>query len=458
MSTTNHQETEEMGIQLYPREPTVSPDLVFESTAETLRRNSSIKDGTTLDLDSVLDLGDDLDDLIDGIHHNTTITTLQLEGHLLCQLNPDECRSLLDALGGLPSLKKLHLHNYVAPLPLLTGLIEKARTLESITFHTVQLAGRNAAQGDAFAQAVGSLPCLENFKCSNAILAGGLSLEKLVRAVSEVWGLQKVEIELEAGGSLSCPALQALCQCPNLQELRLWRMTLHPEHLILIANNVQRSRTIHTLELGEMGYADHEAESYAAVAQMLQDSRLENFGMINFTGLDDEGAILIANALRGNTTLTDFNLRGYDNHVLGQEAAQAFADMFSHNRTLQRLGMNTVGLDEQGAVVIARALGQDNNTLESLMLQRIVGDREKGYLALCDMLETNTTLCRVYPEATGDVKVKMDFLLLLNSLGVRQVQLDVETTWNEFLYALDANGHNLSVLFYLLSNNPDFLR
>lgn len=431
----------------------------FDSTADSLRRNDENQDGTTLDLDSAMDFGDDLEDLLDGIARNTTIRNLQLEGHVLCHLTPDDGRRLLDALGGLPALKKIHLHNYVAPLPMLTAFLEQARTVENITMHTVQLLARDNAEGDAFAQAVRTLPCLEAFKCCNAVVAGAhISLEQLVNALSGIWSLQKVELEMERGGDLSCPALRAICTCPNLRDLRLNRFTLHAEHLILIANIVQRNHTIQHLELGEMGYADHEVESYSAVAEMLRhNSTLEQFQMINFSGLQDEGCIVMANALEENSTLTEITVRGCDHHILGRDAAQAVGQMFARNSTLQEWGMNTVRVDEEGAAIIARSLAQDNNTLVSLMLQRIMGDANQGYLAFREMLETNVTLQRVYPEAIGEVKREMDFLLLLNRMGLRHIQLGVDLTRVQFLEKLISHRNNLDLVFYLVSSNPNFL-
>jgi hypothetical protein len=436
-----------------------SAPVVFDSTADSLRRNDERHDGNTLDLENAMDLGEDLEDLLDGIAQNTTISTLQLEGHLLCQLNLEDCARLFDALGGLPSLKKLHLSNYVAPISMFTRFLEKARTLESITLHTVQLYGSDVEEGDEFATAIQSLPCLEAFKCCNAIVAGGLSVEKLVNALSQIWGLQKVELELERGGELSLPAMRALCQCPNLKELRLHRMTMHAEHLILIAGILQRNHTIQHLELGEMGYADHEVESYAAVANMLRyNYTLQHFQMINFRGLDDAGCILMANALEENSTLTEITVRGCDHTVLSCEAARAVGQMFRRNRCLQEWGMNTMRVDDEGATIIARALAQGNSSLETLMLQRIVGDNPtRGYLAFRKMLETNVTLQRVYPEAIGQVKREMDLLLRLNRLGLRRVQLGVNTGRAQFLQMLISNQHCLDVVFYLLSSNPDFL-
>ena len=434
-----------------------SSGIVYDTAADSLRRNDGYADGTTLDLDSAVDL-EDLDDLIDAIHRNTTIVTLQLEGHVICSLTPDSGRRFFDALGGLPSLKHFYLNNYTAPLPLLTGFLVQAKTIENISLKNAQLAGRTAQEGDEFATAIGSLPCLEGVKFCNVVFAGGFSLEKLGMALSGIWGLQNVFLEMESGGTFPTGALGALCRCPNLRELRLWRMTFHPEHLMLIANSVQRNHTIKQLELGDTGFSDHTAESYRAVAEMLRNNKcLKNFGMINFDGLDDEGCIAMANALEENSTLKEITLRGCHNHVMNAPAAKAVAQMFSRNTSLEGWCMNSVGVDDDGAVAIARALERDNSTLKSLILQRIVGDKTRAFDALMEMLETNLTLERVYPEATGEVKRQLDFLLGLNQVHIRNLQLDVDTNRTEFLNILIANRHELNRAFYLLSSNPDFL-
>jgi Ran GTPase-activating protein (RanGAP) involved in mRNA processing and transport len=279
-----------------------------------------------------------------------------------------------------------------------------------------------------------------------------------VRGLSRLPNIQRVELELERGGEVSLDTIEALCSCPQLEELRLWRMTLHPEHLIRIADIIENNTTVHHLELGEMGYADHGFATYSAVAQMLlHNTCLETFEMINFSGLKDEGCILMAKALCNNNTLTDLSVRGCDNHVLSMPAAQAVATMFVQNQTIRQFSMNTVGVDDDGAVVLAQALGHHNHTLQTLMLQKIVGNKQRGYLSFEDMLETNFQLRRVFPEAEADVKQKMDFYLTLNRLGLRQVQLYVNTSRTQFCQMLYGSRQDLDVIFYLLSTNPEIL-
>lgn len=431
--------------------------IVFDSMADSLRRNDGQSEGTTLDLDSESDL-EDLDDLLDAIHRNTTIKTVQLEGDAICSLNIDNAERLLDALGGLPCIQKLFLHNYVAPLPLLTGFLQAAKTIEILTLHTAQLSGRNEQEGGDFASALSNLACLESVKLSNLVFAGGFSLEKLGRGLSQIWGLRTVELEMEQGGSLSCETLGALCQSPNLRELRLWRMTFHPEHVLLIARIVQHNHTLRTLELGEMGYADHFVESYRAIADMLRvNTCLTQFGMINFSGLDDESSILMAQAMEANTTLLEFSLRGCDNLIMGKKAATAVGQMFASNATLQEWNFSSVGIDDAGAVVIARALQLNNSTLRSIILQKIVGDVQRAFKAFLETLETNVTLKRVYPEATAAIKVRMDYLLGLNIGNIRNVQFGVDADRGQFLNLLVANRHDLGHLHYLLASNPDFI-
>lgn len=433
-----------------------------DSTADSLRRNDEQGDGTTLDLDSDVDL-ENLPDLVDAIHQNTTIRTVQLEGDAICSLTLDHAGRLFDALGGLPRLCTLFLHKYVAPLPLLTGLLQQAKTIESLTLHTAQLAGRTPSEGNDFATALSDLPCLESVKLSNLVVAGSFSLEQLGQALSRVGAsLRKIELEMEQGGSLSCVTLAELCLLglPNLRELRLWRMTFQPEHLQFIASAVGRNRTLQTLELGELGYADHDFESsYRAIADdMLRvNVSLTQFGMINFSGLDGEGCIAIAQALQANVTLKELSIRGCDNLVMGAEAATAVAEMFAHNTTLEECMMNSVAVDDDGALAIAGALEINHQSaLRSLILQKIVGNVPRAFQAWLKLLDTNRTLERLYPEATAEIKEKMDYLLGLNKAHIRNVQLGVDTGRHQFLKLIVANQSDLDRVHYLLSSNPNF--
>jgi len=430
-----------------------------DTMADSLRRNDEEHDGTTLDLDDLLE-EENLNDLLDGIKRNTTIRTVQLEGDaIICRLDLYDAQRLMTALGGLPSLTKLFVHNFLVPLSLLTGLLQQAKTLEGITLHTAQLAGRTVQDATDFGQAVADLPCLQSIKWSNLVFAGSWTLEKLGQALSRVRSLQRVELELEQGGTMSTDVLEALLtRCPKLQELRLWRITLHPHHLILIAQIIEHNQTLQLLELGELGYAIHTMESYRAVANMLRvNTSLKTFGMINFSGLDSQGCTELAQALEHNETLREISVRGCDTLIINDDAALAVAQMFSRNTTLVEWCTNEVGISDQGAAIIGRALQLDNTTLRSLIFKKIVGNVPKAHCAFLEILSTNVALERIFPEATAGIKEQMDYLLDLNQAKLRLVQLGVDVDRCGFFNLIVSHRYNLNRIHYLLSSNPEFL-
>ena len=436
-------------------------DASEDSVEARLRRNDEFGDGTTLDLsyeylsdtDGVIS-----DDLLDAIHTNTSVRSLQLEGHIICNLTPEDGQRLFDALGRLPNLQSLFIHNFVAPLPLLTSFLQEARQLKNLTLHTAQLAGRNDAEAISLVNSLRQLTCLEKFKFSNGVVAGRLSLDMIMAAVSQIQSLEIVEIELEQGGDLSLPTLEALCRCPQIKELKLWRITFEPQHVVLVANTLKTNTSLKELELGELGYADHTSESYVAMADMLRlNSCLENVELMNFSGFDDEGCIALASAMEENSTLRQLNVRGCDNSIIGSKAAKAIANTFANNTSLKEWSMNSVGIDDEGAAAIAHALKQDNSTLQTMIFQKIVGNTQRAFLAFMGMLQENITLERVYPEATGEIKVQIDFWIGLNQLKLRNLQLNVDAGREEFMDILARNSIHLDRIFYLLLSNPEFI-
>jgi hypothetical protein len=136
----------------------------------------------------------------------------------------------------------------------------------------------------------------------------------------------------------------------------------------------------------------------------------------------------------------------------------AMASMLPKNNSLEKLCMCCQqGLDDNGATAIAAAL-QGNNTLKHLLLEDSDDDvTHRGYEALVEMLQRNTVLETMYHENSGNLKLKIDYYLKLNQLGLRNLLLNVNATKKQFLDAAISNQDDLDCVYYLMLMNPSFV-
>lgn len=450
--------------------------------------------GTT----SILDLGYDfgnVEELIEELQNDTNIIvdTIQIEGHIICTLTPNQGNQLFDVLGMLPKLKSLYVHSFVAPLQLLTRLLTHSKGLHKLVLHTAQLSGGSSgrerdhhnhhhnndeenntnnnvpiSEAEDFIQALENLPQLREVRLSNLVLANGFTLDQLVSSLASIPSLEVLDLELEQGGNLqSSQALFDLCSNHNnnnnnnrLRELRLWRLAISVDHIRAMVEALTTNTTLEEIELGELGNEDHDDETYVDILPQLflQNHCLTTFSLMNFSGLSSVGCTAIFHALQVNTTLQSFSIRGCDNCILDKDGAIALSQLLEHNHTLQQLSMNSIGLDDHGAHLIGKALQQNPTTqLKTLIFQKIVGQLQKAFASWLEMVKNNHVLERLYPEATGQVKREIDFYLYdLNQLRLRNLQLNVNATRKDFLDTLIQHRHYVERIFYLLTMNPSF--
>lgn len=195
-----------------------------------------------------------------------------------------------------------------------------------------------------------------------------------------------------------------------------------------------------------------------AVAQMLGHNSTLVSLCFSSKGLNDDACVAFAAALQGNMTLRELELGTYQGGRVGSRGVSAIANMLPKNSTLQKLCMCCQqGLDDNGAVSIANGLTH-NKTLKHLLIED--GDdavTHQGYDALVKMLQSNTSLETIYHENAGDLKQKMEYFLKLNQSGIRNLLLDVDATRSRFLDFLLSHQEDMDCLHYLIWMNPSFV-
>ena len=414
---------------------------------------------TTLDLaDTSFDPDfDQLDPLMDAILNNKTVSTVEIDGNALVCFTLEQAAQLLESIGRLPKLKSLFVRAFLAPVHLLTGLLQQASGLQKITLDSVNLVGAEA--GVDFCVALRQLVSLQDIRFCNMRYRNGFSFDEMMRALAGLPLLSKVEMEVEQGGAVSSEAMGQLCQSTTMRELRMSPIDFTLSHIQSIATALETNACLELLELG-LGNGSHTSDTWLAMAKMLQgNTALKSLTMISFDGLDDDACIAMATALEQNTQLQKLSLSrcGLD-RVMSTDAAVSFSKMLRTNASLTELSMNSIGIGEQGVLAMAEALEQ-NASLNILNLQGFGEDvsADGGLQALLEMLQTkNIVLQHIHPSSTIDeIRLEMDFWLSLNASGLRGIELNSNTTMEGFVDILHSCKDELDKLYYLLVTNPN---
>ena len=453
------------------------------------------------------DAVEDIPGLLNAIRSNQkTVKSVIIQLPFPLDLTEEQRRWLLEEIGDLPELEKLNIECYDLSKRALDDFVASLQ--------------RNLR------------PPLEEFCVWDLHLEDDVTnLDPLVMALSSLPTLTTVALGVEhnnsnsnndnddaeeARASILCESsLVVLCHNPRLTSLRLANLGLDQKRIQLLTEALEMNTgALKSLELhGEK----LETESWIAMANGLErNTSLERFSLFDFKGMDDTGAIALAQALRMNESLRSLSLENDDDSVseigniamarmlesnsalvslcfssrgLNDDACIAFAEALGTNQTLRELELGTYqggrvgsrgvsaianmlprnsslqklcmccqqGLDDNGAIAIANGLTR-NTTLRHLLLE---DDDDavtsKGYEALVTMMQSNTVLNTLYHENAGHLKVKMDYFLKLNQTGIRTILLNVNATRSEFLDTLVSHQEDLDCVHYMISMNPSFV-
>ena len=140
---------------------------------------------------------------------------------------------------------------------------------------------------------------------------------------------------------------------------------------------------LQSLNVGELTSED----DVGLLAEVLKGNTTLRELNLEDIGISGQGATGLAEALKVNLTLTELNLR---NNVIGDEGATLLAEALKVNLTLTELNLRYNDIDDEGATGLAEAL-KVNLTLRDLNLRRnLIGD--EGATSLAEALKVNLTL------------------------------------------------------------------
>lgn len=271
------------------------------------------------------------------------------------------------------------------------------------------------------------------------------------------------ELELnkyEEVGIEECLAvIQSLEVNTSLQGLNLKGKSIGSDGSVALAlSNAlsEKSCVLETLSL-ENNYIGSEGCEAMVTALKTNQSLVELELYNNHVG--NSGATSLANALAdgyGNDTLKRLSL---GLNFVANEGCIAFAKALRRGTNLELLDLGNNNIGDEGVLELANALKNQKRNSPSLKQLCLYGNKDitsVGLQALADMLESNHRMeflsLDYWPRS--ELKSKIQFLLKLNRLGLRQINFDadVETVMNSVITAKGAD--DASILFHLIRQNP----
>jgi Leucine Rich repeat len=206
---------------------------------------------------------------------------------------------------------------------------------------------------------------------------------------------------------------------------------------ILLADAIKQNTSIIELRLICTGIS---AAGAKALADALKVNKTLKELYIGANKIGAKGAIRIANALKVNTTLSGLCLAGNN---ITNSGARRLAEILEFNSTLTRLNLMGNGIDDTGVAALAKAL-KSNKALTILNIEsNPIGS--EGVKALADALSCNQTLAALILTVNGEDSDKtplIDVLKFNETLTTLKVgDLHDPKLKQEMKNRLDRNQH-----------------
>jgi hypothetical protein len=192
--------------------------------------------------------------------------------------------------------------------------------------------------------------------------------------------------------------------------------------------------SLHDTRSVDLEGANIDAEGAAALAEALKGNTSVTSINIENNRIGAEGASALANALKENTSVTDFNLAI---NRIGAEGASALADALKLNRSVMSLHLFDNAIRAKGALALADAL-KVNTSVTAIDLEgnQIGAD---GATALADALKVNTSLTSIDLDIPSDNRVGRWICAIVRKLLARNKRL-------RCLFLFDARQMLLSLM------------
>lgn len=131
------------------------------------------------------DVFEDISKLLDALEKNNTIESVTLEGHFLGDLRNDSRSKVLAAIGGISSLKEVHLADSLLLVLDIAKMSSKATTLQVLKLKNLVMQGIEE-DFDGLEKALMQHSALKGFVMEDCIPAiGDISMDKLNKCADQ---------------------------------------------------------------------------------------------------------------------------------------------------------------------------------------------------------------------------------------------------------------------------------
>lgn len=366
----------------------------------------------------------DLDDFVYAIRANHTVKHVCFSGTFVRELQPAQWRTMLESVGFLSTLEELQIWCSTIPVDVFSHTMRSAENLQKVYFFRVTLSG-SQADFDELAETLKVHPSLRDCRIGGFQTTDNVSLDKVVEAFAETPCLEVVSLQLtglRAVVPFSGAALARLFQSVTISDLYLSRLGLGQDHFTVIAEALLTNASLKVLDL---------------------------FG----NNVQNEHVVLVANALQRNESLETLVLP-CPSDDLSVESCAAISQALQNNSTLVTLNLPRSNLSDDGLSHLAEGLTL-NTTLKKIEVGVSKDVGNKGTEALTRMLENNYELERlVVSSAEKDIKDKVLYYMRLNEVGRGSLLRDGKATREQWVEMLISVRDDLDCLFYFTTMNP----
>ena len=132
------------------------------------------------------EISDNTADIIDALRKNTSIESIHFEGEFLGEMRNDSRCAVVEAIGCIPSLRRVHLADALVLVNAVTKMLCKASELRELTIGNLVLQGIDCdfSALEAALAAHNSLKLFKMDKCIPAVK--GISLEGLTSSSTQL--------------------------------------------------------------------------------------------------------------------------------------------------------------------------------------------------------------------------------------------------------------------------------
>jgi Leucine-rich repeat (LRR) protein len=355
-----------------------------------------------------------------GFAHNTTLRDLKIQGWREADL-----ASVLTALQNHPALRKIHLIR--SPdrdlLPSLSGLEVLLRSQDSkVTELVLERVGNNTVGLLPVTREMGRNTTVTNLAILNSVLSRE-TIQQLKSMFCRNKALESLDLTSSALGSVGLTEIApVLYRNTSIKSLDLTNNGLHDiESASALRELIRRNKTITSLCIARNVFG-HNAAAVLSITDGVRSNTILQQVDPSRCGLNDQGILLLANALGSrNASLPELNLGA--NAITSVGVRALVDDNVEAVKTLTKLCLSGDFVKCEGATILADALGR--SAMPSLKRLDLGGCRidDIGFVALVSATDQNTSLQIL--NLQGHQYVEQGFMVLAESLpkikGLQQI-------------------------------------